>query len=169
MPREFKVVGKITEDTRVLGSTHGQVQQAVEAGFQEQFRLQEESQANRVLYAQVARAVAVLETQSQKVARAGSVGGFVPRALSVSGGAARNVRIAATRGLDALFNGSVLSQAYENAIKKTFVEKVVKEQLEAGMKVNVVVSNGQLVMRTANEQAPAPAERRRVGERENSR
>jgi hypothetical protein len=39
MRREFKVVGKIDEDTKVLGTTYGEVREVIEAGFKEQFRM----------------------------------------------------------------------------------------------------------------------------------
>lgn len=160
MPREFKVVGKINEQTRVLGSTHGEVQQAIAAGFQQQFRLQEEARAKRAEYAQAQQAL--VGPPSEAVARTVVAGGFVPRAVAVAG-AARTIR-SLTRGL-------VLgTRAHEVAMTETFVAKAIKEQLEAGMRLNVMLSNGgKLVIKTTNDEPSRPMPRRRVGEKDYGR
>jgi hypothetical protein len=45
MRRQFKVVGKIDENTKVLGTTYGQVKEVIHAGFQQEFQKLEASKA----------------------------------------------------------------------------------------------------------------------------
>ena len=139
MPREFKVVGKIDENTRVLGVAYAQVQQAIEAGFQEQFRLQQASEA-------------------KISAHAG------PLALAI----AENRR-KARRGLRLPLTAIVKSGAYNTATTRGFAERALDDHVNSVKKLDVTVSGGRLLMRTSDDDAPAPAYRRRAGEKDFSR
>jgi len=163
MPRQFKIVGTINEGTKVLGSTHGEVKKVLEAGFEHQFVLQKASEAKRIRYAQVMAEATpwtpIFDLANVKV-HDSRIAEFASRRPAITGGAARMARIrelVKTSGLDKIFISSVLSPAYEKA-NVTFVEKAVQEQLDAGVKLNVRLSRGQLLMSTGHDEALAPSE-----------
>jgi len=164
MPRQFKIVGTINDDTKILGSTYGEVKKVIEAGFQEQFILQKASQEARSIYAQATAQAEVgkfiVDKSAVKIHNK-RIADFVSHGTAIAGGASRMSRVRRITEIvnagivDRIVSSSVPSVTYQNALSTTFVEKVVKEQLEAGMSLNVRLSNGLLVMTTGNEKAPA--------------
>lgn len=168
MPREFKVVGKIDENTRVFGTTYGQVKGVLEAGFQEQFRLQEASQAKVAAYVQATHTA--LAPLAEPLARgAGEADRLIRKMAVLTGGAASNLRLKAGGGLDLLLNNPAISKTYEAATARGFAGKVLEEQTNAGMKFSATVLHGKLLMKTTNDQPLVSIYRRRVGEKDFSR
>jgi hypothetical protein len=49
MPRKFRFVGKISDNTKVLGTTYGDVKELIRVGFGKQFKLMEASKCKNVL------------------------------------------------------------------------------------------------------------------------
>lgn len=161
MPRQFHFAGKIDENTPVLGSTHGHVQKVIEAGFEEQFRLQKVKEASRN-YQQAGPlpdAKALLETM-----KAVSVAN-----VAITGGAARQLRVLAHGGLDRLLSESVIPKVYQAGVAKGFAEAMVDKMATLGTGIKATVSDGLLIMRTGTDPGPAPTYQRRVGDKDVSR
>lgn len=64
MPRQFRFVGKIGDDTEVLFTTYGKLRELLTAGFEKEFALRNAEQSASVLCNPVSTAVAQHEAKS---------------------------------------------------------------------------------------------------------